>query len=379
MRIYLDHNATTPVRPEVADAMLAALRDGFGNPSSAHTEGNAARRSVERAREQVAALVGADAPEICFVSGASEANNAVLWGILADAGPRHVVTTTVEHPSLEEPLRALAQRGAQVTRVAVDARGVAEPAAFARALRADTALVSVILANNETGVLQDGAAIAGVARARGVSVHFDATQAIGKLPLDLPSLGADFASGTAHKLNGPKGTGFLWTRAGRELAPFVRGGPQERQRRGGTENVAGIVGLGVACELARRELEPRRLHVARLRDELWLGIHKSVPRVTRNGAEGAVLPNTLSVEFEGVAGELLVEALDLEGVAVSAGAACHAGQVEPSRILLAMGRSAAQARASLRFSLGPSNTASELARVLALLPPLVARVREAGV
>ena len=378
MRIYLDHNATTPVRPEVVDAMAAALRESWGNPSSTHAEGAAARAALERAREQVAELLGAEPREVLFTSGATEANNTVLRGVLATSRGRHVVSTTVEHPSVAEPLRALEAEGVAVSYVPVDPEGRLDPAAVAAALREDTALLSVILANNETGVLQDAAKLAELAHARGVPLHLDATQAVGKLPLDRIALGADLLVGSAHKLNGPKGAGFLIGPTRSPLPALVQGGPQERRRRGGTENVAGIVGLGVACALARSELAERERHVAQLRDALWRGIESRVPRVRRNGSHAHVLPNTLSVEFEGAAGEVLLEALDLEGVAVSAGAACHSGSIEPSSVLLAMGRSEAQARGSLRFSFGPANTSVELARVLELLPGLVARVRAAG-
>jgi cysteine desulfurase len=261
----------------------------------------------------------------------------------------------------------------------VDRDGRLDPEAVAAALREDTALLSVILANNETGVLQDAPKLAEAAHARGVPLHLDATQAVGKIPLDVVALGADLLSGTAHKLNGPKGTGFLVDRTRPGLPAFVLGGPQERRRRGGTENHAGIVGLGVACALAREELEARARHVATLRDALWAGLEQRLPGVRRNGSATHVLPNTLNVELPGLAGEVLLEALDLENVAVSAGAACHSGSIEPSGVLLAMGRTPEQARASLRFSLGPSNTAAEIEHVLALLPRLVARVREAGV
>jgi cysteine desulfurase len=333
---------------------------------------------IERARAQVAELVGAAAREVIFTSGATEANNMALRGVLAAAPGRHVVTTTVEHPSVDEPLRALEDEGVVVTRVPVDGAGRVDPDAVAAALRDDTALLSVILANNETGVVQDAAKLAERAHARGIAVHFDATQAVGKQPVDAIALGADLLAGTAHKLNGPKGSGFLVDRTRLPLPALLRGGPQERRRRGGTENVAGIVGLGVACALARAELEDRHRHVSELRDALWRGLQARVPRLRRNGDAAHVLPNTLSVEFEGANGEVLLEALDLEGVAVSAGAACHSGSIEPSGVLLAMGRTQAQARSTLRFSVGPSNTAMEIARVLELLPPLVARVREAG-
>jgi cysteine desulfurase len=325
----------------------------------------------------VAALLGVPEREVCFTSGATEANNTVLLGVLAASRGRHVVTSTVEHPSVEEPLRALEARGVAVTRVAVDSDGRLDPEAVAAALRDDTALLSVILANNETGVLQDAAKLAEAAHARGVPLHLDATQAVGKLPLDALTLGADWLSGTAHKLNGPKGAGFLIDRTRPGLPALLQGGPQERRRRGGTENHAGIIGLGVACALARDELGARARHVSALRDALWAGLAARVPRVRRNGSPDHLLPNTLNVEFEAAAGEVLLEALDLEGVAVSAGAACHSGSIEPSGVLLAMGRTPQQARASLRFSLGPSNRAEEIERVLELLPPLVARVREA--
>jgi cysteine desulfurase len=379
MRIYLDHNATTPVRPEVVSAMAAALGERWGNPSSTHAEGAAARSALERAREQVAELLGAEPREVLFTSGATEANNTVLRGVLATTSRgRHVVSTTVEHPSVAEPLRALEAEGVAVTWLPVDPEGRLDLAGVAAALREETALLSVILANNETGVLQDAPKLAELAHARGIPLHLDATQAVGKLPLDRLALGADLLVGSAHKLNGPKGAGFLIGATRSPLPALVQGGPQERRRRGGTENVAGIVGLGVACALAQSELADRARHVSRLRDALWRGIEARVPRVRRNGSPVHVLPNTLSVEFEATAGEVLLEALDLAGVAVSAGAACHSGSIEPSAVLLAMGRSEAEARGSLRFSFGPDNTDAELERVLELLPGLVARVRAAG-
>jgi cysteine desulfurase len=378
VRIYLDHNATTPLRDEVVEAMTRALRDCFGNPSSVHAEGAAARAAVERARERCAALVGAAPDEIVFTAGASEANNAVLHGVLGPAGPgAALVTTAAEHPSVEEPAAALEGRGHRVARVPVDGEGRLVEAAFREALGGSVRLVSVLLANNETGVLQDAAVLAGPCRERGVPLHLDATQAVGKIPVALAALGADLLSASAHKLGGPKGVGFLARRRGLSLEPWLRGGGQERGRRGGTENVAGIVGFGVACELAARELGERAAEWGRLRDRLWQGIREKVPRVRRNGCAQEVLPNTLSVEIEGAGGELLVQALDLEGVAVSAGAACHSGSLRPSRVLLAMGRSAEQARCSLRFSVGHGVTEAQVDRVVALLPDLVARAREA--
>ena len=375
MRIYLDHNATTPVRDDVAAAVARVLREVPGNPSSAHAEGAAARAELERARERVAALVAAAPAEIVFTSGATEAYNLALHGVARAASGRHLVTSAAEHPSVEEPLAALEAEGWRVTRVGVDRDGRLDPDAVAAALEPATALVSLLWANNETGVIQPMRAIAERVRARGVPLHVDATQAIGKIPVRLDAIPADLLSASAHKFGGPKGVGFLVVRGARTLVPWLRGGAQERGRRGGTPNVPAIAGLGVAAELAGAELAAHGARLAALRDRLWSGIARGIPRVARNGDADHVLPNTLSVEFEGAAGDVLLEALDLEGIAVSAGAACASGSVHPSRTLLAMGRSAAQARGSLRFSLGHGNDAGQVDRVVELLPALVARVR----
>jgi cysteine desulfurase len=380
MRIYLDHNATTPVREEVAEAMQAALRGCFGNPSSVHAEGAAARRAVERAREQVAGLLGCETREVLFTAGATEANNTLLFPLLrAWAGDRrHVVSSNAEHPSVEEPLRALEQEGWRVTRLPVGAEGLLRPEQLATAITPDTVLVTLLWANNETGVVQPMRRLAELCRERGVRVHADATQCLGKLPVDLEQVPLDALSLSAHKLGGPKGVGALVARGEASFEALLRGGPQERRRRGGTENVPGILGLGAAAALAAAELEQRRREYAALRDRLWDGIAAKIPRVRRNGAETAMLCNTLNLEFEGVAGELLLQALDLEGIAVSTGAACASGRIEPSHVLGAMGRSPEQARASLRFSVGHGVDGAQIERVLALLPDLVARVREAG-
>jgi cysteine desulfurase len=380
MRIYLDHNATTPVREEVADAMQAALRGCFGNPSSVHAEGAAARAEVERARERVAGLLGCEPRELLFTAGATEANNTVLSPLLrAWAGDkRHVVSSNAEHPSVEEPLAALEREGWRVTRLPVSPDGLLGPEQLAAAIGPDTALVTLLWANNETGVVQPMESLARLARERGVRVHADATQCLGKLPVDLTAVPLDALSLSAHKLGGPKGVGALVVRGEASFEALLRGGPQEKRRRGGTENVPGIIGLGAAAALAACELSQRSREYARLRDRLWDGVAAKIPRVRRNGAEAALLCNTLNVEFEGVAGELLLQALDLDGIAVSTGAACASGRVEPSHVLLSMGRSAAQARGSLRFSVGHGVDDAQIERVLGLLPDLVARVREAG-
>jgi len=379
LRIYLDHNATTPLRPEVLSAMARVLGSIHGNPSSVHAEGAAARAEVEAARESVAALVGARPAEVVFTAGATEANHMALLGLGPPRpGARHVVSTVIEHPSVEAPLARLEARGFEVSRLPVDAGGRVDPEQVAAALRPDTALVSLIWANNETGIVQPVEAVAALARERGVAVHSDATQIVGKHPVRLDAVPVDLLSLSAHKLGGPKGSGCLVARGGATLVPLIGGGPQERRRRGGTENVAGIAGLGVACALARAELAPRRARYAALRDRLWEGLAAKVPRVRRNGAAEHALCNTLSVAFEGVAGEVLLQALDLEGVAVSAGAACASGSIEPSPALTAMGLSPEQARGSLRFSVGHGVDEAQIDRVLALLPDLVARVREAA-
>jgi cysteine desulfurase len=380
MRVYLDHNATSPALDEVVEAVGRVLREVPGNPSSVHAEGAAARAELERAREQVAELLGAAPAEVLFTGGATEANNTALLGVLRARGgaPGHVVSTTVEHPSVEAPLALLESEGWRVTRLPVDADGLVDPAALEAALSPDTALLSVIWANNETGVIQPLEHLAEIARARGVPVHTDATQRVGKLPIDLRRLPVDLLSLSAHKLGGPRGVGCLVVRGEVAFQPLLLGGPQERRRRGGTENLPGIVGLGVASECARTALPERSAEAARLRDRLWEGICSKILRVCRNGSERCVLPNTLNVEFEAAAGEVLLQALDLEGVAVSAGAACASGSIEPSQVLLAMGRTPEAARATLRFSVGPGNDAAQIDRVLAVLPDLVERAREAG-
>ena len=379
MRIYLDHNATTPLRDEVIEAMTAILYESYGNPSNTHCEGAAARAVVERAREQVASCLGTAPPSVYFTAGASESNNTVLRGLAAGRGSRgHVVTTSVEHPSVEGPCAWLERRGFRVTRLPVDPDGRVDPAGLAEAIDDETVLVSVIWANNETGVIQPVEEIASYARERGVPLHLDATQAIGKWSVDLSRLPATYLSCSAHKLNGPKGAGCLVVAEGAEIEPLLLGGPQERRRRGGTENVAGIVGLGVACELAARELAERGRRYAELRDRLWRGIEGALSGVRRNGSAEHVLPNTLNVEFAGSAGEVLLQALDLEGVAVSAGAACHAGAIAPSPVLTAMGRTPEQARGCLRFSVGHGVDRPQIDRVIELLARLVPLAREGG-
>jgi cysteine desulfurase len=379
MRVYLDHNATSPLRDEVVEAMTRVLRGIHGNPSSTHEEGRAARAVVDRARASVASLIGVQSDDVLFTAGATEANNTALIGRLGlrsgEAG--HLVTSAAEHPSIEAPLEALERAGWRVARVGVDSEGLLDAAQVEAAIEPDTALVSILWANNETGVLQPMEQIATLARERGIPFHVDATQAVGKIPIDLREIPVDLLSLSAHKFNGPKGVGCLIARGDLAFESILRGGPQERGRRGGTENVAAIVGLGVACELAQRELPDRMRDYAGLRDRLWDGIQAKIPGVRRNGSADRVLPNTLNVEFDGAAGELLLQALDVEGIAVSSGAACHSGSIEPSKVLIAMGRSPEEARGSLRLSVGHGNDAEQIDYALSLLPDRVESARQA--
>ena len=375
-RIYLDHNATTPLHPSVVDAMIPILRDGHGNPSSTHEEGATARRWVDRARDQVAQCLCVSPAEIVFTGGATEANNTVLLGL--DGVPGKIVTTEVEHPSVVAPLEWLEKIGVEVCRLKVGSDGLIDLAALDAALETPTKLVSIIWANNETGVIQPMEQIAQRVKAAGVLLHVDATQAVGKAPVDLSRVPADFLACSAHKFNGPKGMGCLVVREGAACTSLLRGGPQERRFRGGTENVASIVGFGVAAERAREDLEARIEQYAALRDRLWKTLRDRVPDVRRNGDPESTLCNTLNVEFVGVAGDILLQSLDLEGVAVSVGAACHSGSINPSHVLTAMGRTPEQALASLRLSVGLGIDNAQVDRAAEILEIQVAKVRAAG-
>lgn len=371
MRIYLDHNATAPLRPEVRAAMLDIL-DLPANPSSAHREGARARGAVEDARAQVARLIGAAPAEIVFTSGATEANNLALRGAAAGG----MVTTAIEHASVLETARALAADGRPLEVVAVDGEGRIAAGDVVGACRPGTALVSVGLANGEVGSIAPVGDIAAALAGRGILVHGDAAQAAGRLPIDVRALGIDLLSLSAHKMGGPPGTGALWIRRGVPLRALFTGGPQERGRRAGTESVAAIVGFGVASRVARERLADEAAAAAALAERLWQGLRAGSAGITRNGpTTGPRLPNTLNVTFAGCTGESLLVLLDLAGVAVSVGSACAAGAAEPSHVLRAMGRSAEAARGGLRFSVGPGTTAADIDHVVAVLPALVARAR----
>jgi cysteine desulfurase len=374
VRIYLDHNASSPLRAQAREAIIEAT-ELLGNPSSAHREGGAVRAAVERARAEVAALLGAAPAEIVFTSGATEANNLALRGAVA-ARAGALVTTAIEHVSVLETARALERTGTALHVVPVDGQGRLTAEAVGRACEPGTTLVSVGLANGEVGSIAPVAEIARALAGRGALLHSDAAQAAGRIALDVRALGADLLSLSSHKLGGPTGVGALWVRRGVELAALMTGGPQERDRRAGTENVLGIVGFGAAARVARAELDATATRLAALRDRLWASIQAALPDVRLNGpADEPRLPNTLNLSIPGVAGESLLVLLDLEGIAASLGSACAAGAPAPSHVLRAMGRSEQEARSGLRLSLGPDSDGEGIDRVARALPRLVRQIR----
>ena len=370
--VYLDHNATTPLDPRVAEAMLPWLGGLHGNPSSVHSFGRAARAAVEQARQQVAELIGGSPPEVAFMASGTEANNAVLMSVFADGAGGHLVISELEHPSIQRAADRLETANVEVTRLRPAADGVVGAAAVAEVLRPDTRLACLMLANNELGTLQPVADAAAACRERGVPLLCDAVQAAGKHPIDVGSLGADYLVVAAHKFNGPVGAAALWVREGAGFEPLILGGGQERQRRAGTENVAALVGFGACAAVASSELDHRIERLGSLRDGLEAGL-AGIPDARLHCASSLRLPHTTHVAFPGLVGEELVVRLDLAGFAVSTGAACASGVVEPSRTLLAMGVAPEEAIASIRISLGMSNDEAEIARFL----PVLAREVEA--
>jgi cysteine desulfurase len=374
--IYFDHNATTPIAPEVLDKVVSALGQDYGNASSIHSFGQAAKQQMEAARRQVASLIRASPKEVVFTSGGTESDNMALFGVARVAsGPRHIITTAIEHPAVLGACSQLEREGVEITRVAVGSAGVADPDDVRAALRAETVLVSVMHANNETGAIQPVGEIARVTREAGVPFHVDGVQALGKIGVDVALMGVDFYSMSAHKLYAPKGVGALYIRKGARWSPLTFGGHHERDRRPGTENVPGIVGFGAAAEIARRD-NGRGLDIAGLRDRLEGAVLDRIPGTGVNGARASRVPNTTNIYFDGIDGEALVIALDLAGFAVSTGSACSSGAVTPSHVLTAMGAAAERARASVRFSLGASNTLEQVDALVNALEHAVARLRK---
>jgi cysteine desulfurase len=378
MRVYFDYNATTPLAPEAIEAVVRATRELFGNASSVHHFGQQAKAALDEARSAVAALISGDPSEIIFTSGGTEADNFAIRGAaeaLEPAGRRHLVASAIEHEAVLNTLKALARRGWRTTLVPVDQSGIVSPDRVREAVTGETALVSVMHANNEIGTIQPIAEIAAIAHERGAVMHTDAIQSVGKIRVDVRALGVDLLALSAHKFNGPKGAGVLWVKRGTRMQPLLTGGKHERNRRAGTENVAAIAGLGVAAQLALSKTDAEAARVAGLRDRLEAGILRDVPGSVVNGARTARVPNTTNISFDRVEAESLLIALDLEGVAVSTGSACSSGALEPSHVLRAMGFPAHRTQNSLRFSLGMFSTDAEIDHVIAILPAIVEKLR----
>lgn len=373
--IYLDNAATTAVRPEVLSKMLPFFTEKAGNPSSIHTAGREARKAVENARRQVAAALGAEAREIYFTAGGSESDNWATRCAAAETGKKHVITSAVEHHAVLHSCRAMERDGFRITYLPVDENGMVSPADVRRALTDDTALISVMAANNEVGTLEPIQEIGQLAREAGVLFHTDAVQAAGAIPIDVNAWNADLLSLSGHKFHGPKGVGALYIRKGTRIHNLIEGGAQERGLRAGTENVPGVVGMGEALSLAVAELPEYAAHVSALRDRLIQGILSAVPDARLNGHPTLRLPGNAHFSFPGVESESLLMRLDLAGIACSGGSACTSGSLEPSHVLSAMGLSPDLGRSSVRFSLGRDNTAEEIDRVLTVLPPIVEDLR----
>jgi cysteine desulfurase len=375
--VYVDNNATTRVAPEVMDAMLPFLKDMWGNPSSMHTFGGQVAKHIDRAREQVAALMGAQNPkEIVFTSCGTESDNAAIRSALAtQPEKRHVVTTSVEHPAVLNLCQQLEKEGYEVTFLSVDGEGRLDLNELRSALRPDTAIASIMWANNETGTIFPIEKIAEMTASRGILLHVDAVQYVGKFPIDLRKIPIDFMAISGHKIHASKGVGALYIRRGTKFHPYVIGGHQERGRRGGTENVASIVGLGAAGELAMKDMDKERKRLIDMRNKLEKDIIEKVPKVSVNGCVESRLPNTTNISFESIEGEAILLMLNEYGICASSGSACTSGSLEPSHVLLAMGIPHERAHGSIRFSLSRYNTEAEMDYIIEKLPPVIEHLR----
>lgn len=376
-RIYFDHNATTPVPEEVFEAMVPFLKEQWGNPSSIHWAGRGTRKAVEDAREKVCALLNCTNTELIFTSSGTEGDNHAIKGLAyarRDKG-NHIITTSVEHPAVLNTCKHLQKEGFEVTYLGVDKDGLISLDELQSAITPKTILISVMFANNETGVLFPLKEIGEIAKAKGIAFHTDAVQAAGKARIDVKDMNCDLLTISGHKLYGPKGIGALFVKRGVRLVPLIHGGHHERNRRGGTENVAGIVGMGKAAEIALRDMDKEIEHLGSLRDRLEKGMAERVPHIKVNGHAEKRLPNTSNISFEFVEGESLLLNLDMKGIAASSGSACTSGSLEPSHVLIAMGLSHELSHGSVRFSLGKSNTAEEIDFLLETMPPIVERMR----
>ncbi len=376
-RVYLDHNATTPVEPEVLDAMLPYFSADFGNAASIHTPGQRARAAVETAREQVASLLGARTQEIVFTSGGTESDNHAIFGIIRSAGAtKHVITTQIEHEAVLNACQALEKEGAAVTYLTVNSNGLIDLEELREAIRPETLLITIMHANNELGTIQPLDKIGKIAAQNDIYFHTDAVQSAGKIPLDVNALGVDLLSISGHKFYAPKGIGALYIRGGTRLRQLLYGGHHQRGFRPGTENVPGIVGLGKSAQLTRITLSEDATRISHLRNELERGLLEKIPHSRANAANAPRTPNTTNITFPGIEGEALIIALDLKGLACSTGAACSSGAVEPSHVLTAIGLPAEEARASIRFSLGRHSTGADIAFALEAVPAAVAQLRQ---
>jgi cysteine desulfurase len=376
-RIYLDHAATTPTRPEVVQAMLPYFTNAFGNASSIYSYGREARGAVEEARTKVVELIGARSEEIIFTNGGTEADNYALKGVAYanEKKGNHIITTSIEHHAVMEVCKFLGRRGFKITYLPVDEYGLVDPDDVKRAITDKTILISVMHANNQVGTIEPVEEIGEIAREAGVCFHTDAVQTLGHIPVNVDKLKVDLLAISAHKLYGPKGVGVLYVRKGTKLVPLMHGGEQEKRRRAGTENVPAIVGLGKAVELAGREMGKEVEQLAYLRDKLIKGLMEKIDHIRLNGHPTRRLPNNVNLSVDFVEGESLLLSLDLEGICASTGSACGSASPEPSHVLLALGIPPEQAHGSLRFTLGRENTETDMERVLEVLPGIVARLR----
>lgn len=377
--VYFDNNATTRIASEVVDVMLPYLQEHWGNPSSAYRFGNQVAKHLETAREQVASLINADPKEVIFTSCGTESNNAAIQSaLLTQPNKRHVVTTSVEHSANIKFAKHLVQQGYEVTLLPVEPDGTLDLHLLELSIRPDTAIVSIMWANNETGVLFPIEEIAAICRSRHVLFHTDAVQTPGKVVLDVRAIGANMLSLSAHKLHAPKGIGMLYVKKNTKFVPYVIGGGQEKGRRGGTENVPYIMGFGKAAEMAAGQIEEENGRIRKLRDKLEQGILKNIPRTSRNGAREPRLPNTTNISFEGIEAEAILNLLDQAGICASSGSACTTGSITPSHVLTAMGLPPKRARSCVRLSLGIYNTEDEVDYVLGVLPDIAAKLRAAS-
>ncbi len=374
-RVYLDHNASTPVHPEVIDAMLPYFGERFGNPSSVHAFGREAREGLDNARQQIAHFLGVGKEEVVFTSGGTESDNMAVKGVALAQRKGHIITSQIEHHAVLRTCQNLETLGFDVTYLPVDGNGLVDPDAVRRSLRPDTILISLMHANSEVGTVQPAREIGRIARERGVPFHVDGVQTFGKLPIDVDAFGIDLLSFSSHKIYGPKGVAGLFIRKGTKMVSVQHGGEHERRRRAGTENVPGVVGFGKAVEIRARDMAEEAGRISALRDRLWNGISARVPDVRLNGHPTERLPGTCNMCFQGVESESIVLGLDLKGIAVSAGSACTSGNVEPSYVLVAMGVSVDWAMGSVRCSLGRGTTAEDIDYVVESTVPLVDKLR----